>query len=134
MQQHYGELEWLTGPFVSSICNTSQVSSSGVRSSRSSSSAGTNPVIAHHPSAAVQTRDCLSEEEEEEKKMSLNAKIGVVFLEGELPPPLTSVVGLAAVLENPQSTDWQLHPTRPTTASADRGAADCRLQSSHAET
>lgn len=48
--------------------------------------------------------------------MSLNAKIGVVFLEGELPPPLTSVDGLAAGLENPQTTDWQLHPTRPTTA------------------
>lgn len=73
--------------------------------------------MAHHPSAAVQTRDSLSaEEEEEEEKMSLNAKIGVVFLEGELPPPLTSVDGLAAGLENPQTTDWQLHPTRPTTA------------------
>lgn len=52
----------------------------------------------------------------QEEKMSLNAKIGVVFLEGELPPPLTSVDGLAAGLENPQTTDWQLHPTRPTTA------------------
>lgn len=72
--------------------------------------------MAHHPSAAVQTRDSLSAEEEEEEKMSLNAKIGVVFLEGELPPPLTSVDSLAAGLENPQTTDWQLHPTRPTTA------------------
>lgn len=95
----------------------SRVSHSGSWSSHSSSSrAGTNPVIAHHPSAAVQTQDCPSAQEEEE--MSLNAKIGVVFLESELPPPLTLVVGLAAGLENPQTSGWQLYPTRPTTARA----------------